>query len=42
MQYIYSINTIYSRSPLGLRISEYIDAYTLFAYAYPIPSIYLA
>jgi hypothetical protein len=42
MQYIYSTNTVYSRGPLGLRISEYVDAYTLFAYTYPIPSICLA
>jgi len=42
IQYIYSTNTAYSRGPLGLRISEYIDACTLIIYAYSIPSIYLA
>jgi len=42
MQYIYSTNTANSRGPLGLRISEYINACTLIAYAYSIPSIYLA
>jgi hypothetical protein len=42
IQYICSTNTIYSRGPLGLRITEYADAYTLIAYTYSIPSIYLA
>jgi len=42
MQYIYSTNTKYSCGPLGLKIIEYIDAYTLIIYTYSIPSIYLA
>jgi len=42
MQYICSTNTKYSRGPLGLRIAEYIDAYTIIIYAYSIPSICLA
>ena len=40
--YIYIANSVYSYGPLGSRISEYINAYTLFMYIYPIPCIYLA
>ena len=42
MQYIYSTNTEYSRGPLGLRIAEYTDAYTIIMYTHSIPSICLA
>ena len=40
--YIYVANSIYSYGPLGSRILEYIDTYTLFAYIYSIPRIRLA
>jgi len=42
MRYIYVANSIYSHGPLGSRILEYIDTYTLFAYIHPMPRIYLA
>ena len=38
---IYVANSVYSRGPLGSRILEYADTYTLFAYAYSIPRIRL-
>jgi len=32
--YIYVANSIYSRGPLGFRISEYADTYILFIYTH--------
>jgi len=42
IHHIYVANSVYSYGPLGSRILEYINTYTLFTYIHPILRIRLA